>query len=173
MRLSRKITGEFIGVFLLGTLVGAMVMWDWAAVVENKLIGIGTEDSTNEAGSLTIPNGGGTNSDAKLSQFMSRTNDPEQMIVRINEKYREDYHLTQEELDRIQPLVKEMARHVGQIRRQFGTDILATLDTYHQKIAEQLTSEHRAAYEKANEEHRKQISKMLLLEQNPPDQGAK
>ncbi len=173
MRLSSKITGEFIGVFLIGTLVGAMVMWDWAAVEENTLIGLTAGETNLDSGSPAPGKDGAATPDAKLSQFMSRTNDADQMIARINDKYRNEYHFTQEELDRIQPTVKELAEHVSQVRHQFGVDIIATLDTYHEKIAAQLTPEHRAAYEKANAEREKQISHMLLLDQKPSDQGAK
>ena len=107
--------------------------------------------------------------DTTISQFMSRTNDPDSVIVsRINQKYTTEYHLSPDELNRIQPLVKEMAQSISQIRRQFGVDILAAQDEYHEKIAQQLTPEHRAAYEKATQERRKQLSALLL-----PDQGQK
>ncbi|SRR5260221_7739358 len=167
MSLSRKITGEFIGVFLIGALVGGLAMWDWAAVKENKLIGLAMGETPLNPGDLTLPNEGNLSSDAKLARFMSRTNDPDKMIARINEKYLNDYHLTPEELDRIQPLIREMAQHVSQIRHQFGVDIIGSLDGYHQKIAEQLTPEHRAAYQAACEERKKQLRNILLLDQNP------
>src|ERR1700677_2515125 len=114
MSRSRKITAEFIGVFLIGALVGALVMWIWT--------------------------------DTKLDQFMTRTSDPDKMVARINDKYANEYHLSPDELNRIQPLIKEMAQHVSQVRRQFGVDIIATMDDYHEKISEQLTPEHRAVY---------------------------
>jgi hypothetical protein len=107
--------------------------------------------------------------DTTISQFMSKTSDPDSVIVaRINQKYATEYHLSQDELNRIQPLVLEMAEHTSQIRRQFGVDILANADQYHEKIAQQLTPEHRAAYEKATQERMKQLSALLL-----PDQGQK
>jgi len=107
--------------------------------------------------------------DTTISQFMSRTNDPDSVIVsRINQKYTTEYHLSPDELNRIQPLVKEMAQRISQIRRQFGVDVLAAQDEYHEEIAQQLTPEHRAAYEKATQERRKQLSALLL-----PDQGQK
>ncbi len=142
MRPTRKIVAEFAGVFLIGSAVGVLVMWD-----------------------LT---------DTKLIQFMSKTNDPDSVIVaRLNQKYAKEYNLNPEELERIQPLLKEMAQHVSQIRHQFGADMLTTLDTYHQKIAEQLTPEHRDAYLKATAERRKQISNLLSLDCNSTAAGAK
>jgi len=141
MRSSRKIIGEFAAVFLIGAVVGGLVVWDFT--------------------------------DTKLSTFMSRTNDPAAMAAHINQKYATDYQLSSDELNRIQPLIQEMAQHVSQVRRQFGVDIIATLDNYHQKIAEQLTPEHRAAYEQANQEHKKKLSSMLLLDESAPDPGQK
>jgi len=111
--------------------------------------------------------------DTKLSTFMSRANDPDSLAARINKKYADDYHLTPNELNRIQPLVEEMAQHIYQVRHQFGLDIMASLDEYHQKIAAELTPEHRAAYEQAIAEHRMKLSSMLLPDQNPPDQRQK
>jgi hypothetical protein len=49
---------------------------------------------------------------------------------------------------------------------------MATLDNYHQKIAEQLTPEHRAAYEKAIAEHKMKLASMLL-DQSSPSQEQK
>ena len=113
-------------------------------------------------------------SDTELSKFMTKSNDPDSvMVARINQKYVDEYHLTPDELDRIQPLVKEMAQHMSHIRRQFGIDIITSYGDYHQKIAEQLTPEHRAAYEKASDERKKQLSDLLKLDQNPSDQGSK
>jgi len=168
MRLSRKITGEFIGVFLIGAVVGGMAMWDWAAIKENMLIGLVMKDAPDDVNNAALQMETVLTSNARLSQFMARTNDPDVMIARITEKYRTDYHFSPEELDRIQPLIKEMAQNVSQVRRQFGVDIVTTLDSYHQKIAEQLSPEHRAAYETANAEHGKQIRTMLLIDQGSP-----
>ena len=106
--------------------------------------------------------------DTELTKFMKRTNDPESVIVaRINQKYTTQYHLSSEEMNRIQPLIQEMARHISQARRQFGTDILGTVENYHRQIAAELTPDHRALYLRANEERSKQISKMLLLDPQP------
>jgi hypothetical protein len=143
MQLSRKIAGEFAAVFLIGAVVGGLVVWD-------------------------------ATSDSELSKFMSKTNDSDSvMIARINQKYVTEYKLTPDEIARIQPLVKEMAQHITHIRHQFGIDIISTFTEYHQKIAEQLTPEHRAVYEKASNERKKVLSDLLKLDQNPSDQGAK
>ena len=111
--------------------------------------------------------------DTQLSSFMTRTNNPDSFVVRINKKYSDEYHLTPDELSRIQPAIKEMAQHIYQVRHQFGLDVMATLDEYHQKIAAQLTPEHRAAYEKAVAERKKKLNSMLLLDQSSPSQEAK
>jgi len=143
MQLSRKIVGEFVAVFLIGAVVGGLVVWD-------------------------------CNSESELTKFMNKTNDSDsKMVARINDKYTQEYHLTPEELDRIQPMVKEMAQRMSHIRHQFGIDVISTFTDYHEKIAAQLTPEHRAVYEKASSERKKQLSNFLLLDQNPSDSGSK
>jgi hypothetical protein len=112
--------------------------------------------------------------DTQLSTFMSRTSDdPDNMVARMNKKYADEYHWTPDEISRIQPTVREMAEHVYQVRHQFGLDIMATLDDYHQKIAVQLTPEHRAAFEAAVAERHKKLSNLLLPDQSSPSQGSK
>ena len=111
--------------------------------------------------------------DTRLSTFMSRTNDPDRMVARIDKKYADEYRLTPDEQSRIEPLTKEMTRRLYQIRRQFGVDVIATLDDYHGKIAEQMDATQREAYEKANEERKKRMSVMLLPDQNLPGQAQK
>jgi uncharacterized membrane protein len=111
--------------------------------------------------------------DTQLTTFMSRTNDPDSLVARLNKKYADEYHLTPDELNRIQPTIKEMAQQIYQVRHQFGLDVMATLDKYHEKIAEQLTPEHRAAYEKAMAEHRTKLNNLMLPDQSSPNQGAK
>jgi hypothetical protein len=133
---SRKATASFIGVFVIGAVVGALVMWD-----------------------LT---------DTELIKFMNKTNDPDSVIAaRVKQKYIEQFHLTPEELDRTWPIMQEMSQHVSQERRQFAVRILAVLDDYHSKIAQQLAPEHRAAYQQYMDNRRKQISAMLLMDENP------
>ena len=112
--------------------------------------------------------------DTQLTTFMSRTNDgPDSIAARITKKYADEYHLTPDELTRVQPEIGEMAQHVYQVRHQFGVDIMATLDEYHEKIAEQMTPEHRAAYDAAMAEHRKKLAGLLLPDQSSPTEGAK
>ena len=111
--------------------------------------------------------------DTRLSTFMSRTNDPDSMVARLDKKYVDEYHLTPDELNRIQPIINEMARHIYRERHQFGLDITATLDEYHLKIATQLTPEHRAAYEKSIAERKKKLNSMLLPDQSSPTQEQK
>jgi hypothetical protein len=137
---SRKITAAFIGVFLIGAIVGGLVIMDYT--------------------------------DTRLSRFLNHTGDPESMAARINQKYRNDYKLSSEEQSRIAPLVKEMTRQLYQERRQFGTNVINTLDEYHQKIAEQMTPEQREVYAKVNEDRKKRMS-TLLLDQAPTTPGQK
>ncbi len=111
--------------------------------------------------------------DTQLTTFMSRSADPDSMIARINKRYTDDFHLTPDELDKIQPEIKEMAQHVYQIRHQFGVDIMAVMDDYHQKIAAQLTPEHRDAYLKAIGIHRDKLNALLLPDQASPSPASK
>jgi len=127
---SRKIAAAFIGVFLIGTVVGALVMMDYT--------------------------------DKRLSRFFNNTSDPGSMATRINQKYITDYQLTSDEQTRIAPLIKEMTQQLYQERRQFGTEVIGTLDEYHQKISEQMTPEQREVYSKVNEERKKGLSSLLL-----------
>jgi uncharacterized membrane protein len=127
---SRKVIAAFIGVFLMGAIVGGLVMMDYT--------------------------------DTRLSRFLNHTSNPDAMASRINQKYLNDYQLTLDEQNRTAPFVKEMAQHLYQERRQFGMEVMNTLDEYHQKIAEQLPPEKREAYKKANEERKKRMSSLLL-----------
>jgi hypothetical protein len=111
--------------------------------------------------------------DMRLSQFLVRTGDPKSMATRINQKYITEYNLTPDEQTRIAPLLQQMTQQLYLTRRQFGVDIIATLDDYHRKIGEQMLPEHRDAYNQANEERKKRMSAMLLLDQAPTDSGAK
>ncbi|HEY0256679.1 MAG TPA: hypothetical protein VGC39_04480 [Candidatus Methylacidiphilales bacterium] len=111
--------------------------------------------------------------DTQLSSFMTKAADkPDAMVVRINKKYTDDYHLSPDELDRIQPLIKDMAQHIYQVRHQFGADMVQTLDSYHTQIAAQLTAEHRAIYEAAMAERKKKLSALLLLDPSSPNPGS-
>jgi hypothetical protein len=112
-------------------------------------------------------------SDTQLTTFMSRANDPDSMVARMNKKYADEFHLTPDEINRIQPEVKEMAQHLYQLRHQFGVDVIATLDAYHQNVAAQLTPEHRDAYLKFVGDHQKKLNSALLPDQGSPSTGSK
>jgi len=137
----RKVTASFIGVFIIGVVVG------WL-------------NATNLA-------------NTKFAGFLNRTNDPVSMVNRINQKYITEYQLTPEEQARIAPLTKEMAQHLYQLRHQFGTDIIATLDEYHQKVAEQMTPEQREVYAKANEDRKNRMVSLLLADPATSNQSQK
>jgi uncharacterized membrane protein len=112
--------------------------------------------------------------DNQLSTFMSKAAEkPDSMVARLDKKYSEEYHLTPEELDRIHPILVEMARQMYQIRHQFGADVITTVDKYHQEIADQLSPEHKAVYEAAMAERHKKLSMLLLTDQGSPLPGAK
>ena len=111
--------------------------------------------------------------ETQLSMFMSRTNNPDSLAARIEKKYVDEYHLTPDEVKRIEPTIQEMAQHIYQVRHQFGLDVISTLDGYHEKIAAQLTPEHRAAYEKAVADRKVKLSGMLLPDQGSLNPGAK
>jgi uncharacterized membrane protein len=112
--------------------------------------------------------------DTQLTSFMSKTADkPDAMVARINKKYIDDYHLTPDELTKIQPTVTAMAQNIYSVRHQFGVDILATLDKYHDQIAGQLTPEHRDVYERAIAERHKKLTTILLLDQSSPTDASK
>jgi uncharacterized membrane protein len=103
--------------------------------------------------------------DMTLPRFLTSTGDPKSMAARINQKYIREYQLTADEQARIAPLTQEMTQRLYVIRRQFGVDIMATLDDYHQRIGAQMNPDHRDAFQKANEERRKRMSTILLLDQ--------
>lgn len=142
---SRKITAAFIGVFVIGVVVG----WLNATNINN----------------LT--------DDAKVSQFMNRANDPVSMAARINQKYAADYRLTPEQQARIAPLANEAAQHLYQLRHQFGVDVIAAMDEFHSKVAGQMTDEQRGIYAKANEDRKTRMTRLLLADPPQPAQGQK
>ena len=112
--------------------------------------------------------------DRQLSTFMSRTNDPDTVIIeRINKKYVHDYNLSPDELARIQPLVKEMAQHTTQTRHQFALDIISSYENYHAQIAAQLDPAHRDAYRAAFAKRDQELRAMLLIDAETPDQEPK
>jgi hypothetical protein len=102
--------------------------------------------------------------DTKISHFMTSTGNPAAMAKRIDRKYAKDLQLSADEATRIEPLTREMAQRLYEARKKFGTSVLEILDTEHEKIAEQMTPEHRSAYGRANEERKKRMASMLLLD---------
>jgi uncharacterized membrane protein len=144
MRTTRKIIAEFVGVFLIGAIAGGLVTWNFS------------------------------NSSVNATVFLSNTADkPDAMLVRLNKKYVTDFHLSPEELQRIQPTLKDMAQNIYLIRHQFGADMMGALDKYHDEISAQLTPEHRADYDKAIAERHKRLSALLLPDESSPSPGAK
>ena len=111
--------------------------------------------------------------DTQLSGFLKRTSDPDGMVTRIDQKYLKDYQLTPDQQARIEPLTRTMAQRLNQIRTQFGVDVIATVDDYHAKVAEQMNPSQREAYEKANIDRKKRMNSMLLLNESSPSPGQK
>lgn len=110
--------------------------------------------------------------DTQVATFMTRTNSPEWLAERINNKYETEYHLTPEEMKKIEPDIIAMARHIYLLRHQFGIDIISTSDEYHAKIAAQLTPEHRAIYEAAQQARKKSLTTMLLPAPSTQNSGS-
>lgn len=140
MASSRKLIAEFIGVFLIGALAGGLITW---------CVSIWSADT-------------------QLTAVMSRWNDPDALEARIDAKYAHDYQLSPDEVQKIQPLVKQMTQDLYKVRHNFAADILSTLDTYHAQIAAQLTPEHRALYEAKMAQRKQQLSALLLIDQSSP-----
>lgn len=134
---SRKVAGAFLGVFLIGAIVGGLLVT--------------------------------TFQDLRLSHFLVSTSDPKSMAAHINQKYVREYNLTADEQARIAPLTQEMTQRLYLTRRQFGVDIIATLDDYHRQIGDRMLPEHREAFQKANEDRRKRMGGMLLLDSPPAE----
>jgi hypothetical protein len=106
--------------------------------------------------------------DTKLSDFLKKTADPDSMTARIDKKYTDAYHLTPDQLTRIQPLTHDMALHVFQIRSQFGVDIVSSMNDFHHKVSEQLTPDQRALYDKDNLDRMARMNTMLVPNQSSP-----
>ena len=106
--------------------------------------------------------------DVRLTHFFDSTTDPKKMAVKINQKYLVEYSLTPDEQARITPIVQDMAQRLCLTRRQFGVDILATLDDYHTRIGQQMLPAHRDAYQKANVDRKKRMSAILRLDSPVP-----
>jgi len=100
--------------------------------------------------------------DTQMSSFMTHTNSADGLAQRISTRYQTDYHLTPEEMQKIQPDIVALAQHLSLVRHQFGVDVMGTLDDYHAKIAAELTPEHRAIYEASQAERKKKMTTLLL-----------
>ena len=162
MRPTRKIVAEFVGVFLVGAVVGGMAMYSYATAQ--------LADTPNLYDRISLPKP----VDSTLNTFMSRTADgPDSILARMTQKYQSDYHLTPDEMTRIAPMLKSMSTDIYTVRHQFGVDIMGTLDKYHAQIATQLTPDHRVAYQTAMAERRKKLSSLLLLDEGSPTATAK
>ena len=111
--------------------------------------------------------------DVRFSHFLSSTGDPKNMASRINRKYVQEYGLTSDEQTRIAPLTQDMTQRLYLLRRQFGVDILATLDDYHQKVGEQLSPEQRQSFQRANEKRKARMSTMFQLDSPGSDQASR
>jgi hypothetical protein len=113
-------------------------------------------------------------SDRQISTFMTKSNDPDTVIVeRVNKKYAHDFNLSPEELARIQPLVQAMAQRTTQTRHQFALDIISAFDDYRAKIAAQLDPAHRDAFQKATAKRDKELRAMLLIDAGTPEPAQK
>jgi len=162
MRPTRKIVAEFAGVFLIGAVVGGMATWSYTNAQYSNLPDL--------YGRISLPRP----VDTTLNTFMSRTADgPDSMLARMNQKYVDDYHLSPDEMTRIEPTLKAMSQDIYQVRHQFGVDIVGTLDKYHAQIAAQLTPEHRVVYQASMADRRKKLSSLLLLDEGSPTATSK
>jgi hypothetical protein len=162
MRPTRKIVAEFLGVFLVGLVIGGMATYSY----DNAQLA----DLPNFDGRISLPKP----VDTTLNTFMSRTADgPDSILARMNQKYVDEYHLTPDEMTRIEPTLKAMSLDIYTVRHQFGVDIMGTLDKYHAQIATQLTPDHQVAYQAAMAERRKKLSSLLLLDEGSPTATAK
>jgi hypothetical protein len=97
-----------------------------------------------------------------FSKFLDRTNDPDSLAQRIDKKLADKYQLDAGEQARIAPVTRDLAQNLFQIRQKFGTDVLATLDAAHAKIAAQMTPAQREAYLKDVPAKRQQHAALLL-----------
>jgi hypothetical protein len=107
-------------------------------------------------------------SDKQLTTVMNHWNNPDELVTRINAKYAKDYNLSPDEVEKIQPLTKQLALDLYKVRHQFGVDIINTLDQDHTLIAAQMTPEHRAAYEADIAERKAKLQALLLGDQSSP-----
>jgi hypothetical protein len=100
--------------------------------------------------------------DPRFSTFLNKTSDPAALAQRIDKRLASQFQLDADEQARISPLTKGMAQNLYQLRLKFATDVLATIDSTHEKIAAQMTPAQRAAYVKDNEGRRQRAVAMLM-----------
>jgi len=112
-------------------------------------------------------------SDTSLAKAMNRWNNADTLEAVIDAKYAKDYQLTPDELAKIKPLTKQLAQDLYRIRHQFGVDIIDTLNRDHAAIANQLSPEHRAAYQSKMTGLTGKLSAALLGDQSSPTQDQK
>ena len=105
--------------------------------------------------------------DPHFSTFLNKTSDPAALAQRIDKRLTSQFQLDADEQARISPITKEMAQNLYQLRIKFATDVLATIDTAHEKIAAQMTPAQRAAYIKDND-GRRQRAVAVLMPSAPP-----
>jgi len=127
---SRKLAAIFFCVFVLGAVVGGLLVYD--------------TDSMS------------------FSKVLARTNDPDSLAQRIDQKLAAKYQLDSDEQARIAPITRDLAQNLFQIRQKFGSDVMTTLDAAHAKIAAQMTPAQRDAYLKDVQAKRQQHAAMLL-----------
>jgi hypothetical protein len=107
-------------------------------------------------------------SDNQIGAVMSHWNNADSLESRIDARYVKDYQLTPDEMTKIKPLVHQLAHDLYTVRHQFGVDVIDILTRDHQAIADQMTPEHRAAYEKKVAERTDQLHALLLGDQGSP-----
>jgi len=100
--------------------------------------------------------------DPHFATFLNKTSDPTALAQRVDKRLASQFQLDADEQARISPITKEMAQNLYQLRIKFATDVLAALDSEHEKIAAQMTPAQRAAYIKDNEGRRQRAVAVLM-----------
>jgi len=100
--------------------------------------------------------------DPHFTTFLNKTNDPTALAQRVDKRLASQFNLDADEQARIAPLTKEMAQNLFELRRKFATDVLATIDAEHGKIAAQMTPDQRDAYLKDNVVRREHAVAVLM-----------
>jgi hypothetical protein len=134
---SRKLGWAFVAIFIIGFLVGGLVVWDFST-------------------------------DNQLPTFLKKTSDPINMAARIHSKYVADYQLNPDQMTKIDPLTLDMTQKLFQLRNQFASDVLTTMDDYHAKASVYMTPAQQALYDKANADRKQKMSAMLFLNPGSP-----